>query len=192
MRVGGWIPTFTGRKFYPLDPRLEDITIEDIAHHLSMQVRWTGAVQTFYSTAQHSVLVSYACPPEDAFWALLHDASEAYLHDINRILKHAPQLAGYRNIEDGLQLLIYARFGLVGPVPRSVKVADDLLAETERRDLVPRGTPDMDADPARCAEWVIRPVAQDAAEQMFLARFRQLWSSVEQADNRTTSLTEAR
>ncbi len=174
MRIGGWIATFSGRKFYPLDPRLDEISIVDIAHHLSMQVRWTGAVHAFYSTAQHSVLVSYTCLPEDALYGLLHDAAEAYLHDINRPLKQAPALVGYRNIEDRLQLLIFARFGLVAPMPASVKHADDLLAETERRDLLPRGLVDMDADPAKCAPWVIRPMCQAAAEEAFLKRFNRL------------------
>jgi hypothetical protein len=28
---GGWIQTFTGKMFYPLQPRIEDICIEDKA-----------------------------------------------------------------------------------------------------------------------------------------------------------------
>ena len=180
-RVGGWIPTYTGRKFYPLDPRLEDIDIKDIAHHLSRQVRWTGAVHTFFSTAQHSLLVSYLCDPPDALYGLLHDASEAYLHDINRVVKQLDALSGYRDLEERIQRVIFARFRLNGPMPASVKRADDLLAETERRDLLPRGTPDMAADPARCLDWSIVPKSPQDSERAFLARFDALWDFTEEA-----------
>lgn len=176
-RVGDWIPTFSGRKFYPLDPRPEEISIVDIAHHLSMQARWTGAVHAFYSIAQHAILVSYACLPEDALYGLLHDAAEAYLHDINRTVKRLPVMVGYRHLEDGLQQLILAKFGLHGPMPASVRHADDLLAETERRDLLRPGTVDMDADPSRCAPWTIKPMPPEAAEAAFLKRFKQLTST---------------
>lgn len=51
----------TPRKFYPLDPRAEDVFIEDIALSLSRQARYLGhtrADEDPLSVAQHSVLVS--------------------------------------------------------------------------------------------------------------------------------------
>lgn len=39
-RKGVWIQTYTGRMFWPLDPRPEEIWIEDIAHALSLQCRF--------------------------------------------------------------------------------------------------------------------------------------------------------
>src|SRR5262245_14523978 len=57
-----WIQTYTGRKFYPFAPFINDIDPEDIAHALSLQCRWNGhikAVGSFYSVAQHAVLCSY-------------------------------------------------------------------------------------------------------------------------------------
>jgi hypothetical protein len=41
-RKGDWFVTFTGRRFYPLDARVEDIDIRDIAHSLALQSRWMG------------------------------------------------------------------------------------------------------------------------------------------------------
>lgn len=35
-RIGDWMQTYTGRQFWPIDPRPEEIEIEDIAHALSM------------------------------------------------------------------------------------------------------------------------------------------------------------
>src|SRR5487761_1741512 len=47
-RKGDWIATFTGRAFWPLDPRPEDVVIEDIAHALSMLCRYGGHCRRFY------------------------------------------------------------------------------------------------------------------------------------------------
>jgi 5'-deoxynucleotidase YfbR-like HD superfamily hydrolase len=44
----GWIQTFTGKQFYPLDIREDDIDIVDIAHSLSMQCRYSGHSEKFY------------------------------------------------------------------------------------------------------------------------------------------------
>lgn len=82
-RGAAWILTSTGRQFWPLQPRADEICIEDIAHHLSMQCRFTGATRFHYSVAQHSVLVSQLAPDgENPLWGLLHDAAEAYLVDV--------------------------------------------------------------------------------------------------------------
>src|SRR4051812_30250690 len=81
-RVGNWMQTFTGRQFWPVDPRADEIAIEDIARALAMTCRFGGHVRFHYSVAQHSFLVSLVCSPEHALWGLLHDASEAYLGDV--------------------------------------------------------------------------------------------------------------
>jgi hypothetical protein len=39
MRRGNWQQTFTGRQFWPLDPRPEEVCADDIAHALSLQCR---------------------------------------------------------------------------------------------------------------------------------------------------------
>ena len=76
-RIGDWIQTYTGRQFWPLDPRVDEIHIEDIAHSLSMRCCYGGHLTDFYSVAEHSVLVSLHVPQEFALWGLLHDAAEA-------------------------------------------------------------------------------------------------------------------
>lgn len=131
-----WIQTFSGRRFNPTDPNPDAIVIQDIAHALSMQCRFSGHCQEFYSVAQHSVYVSHICNTEDALWGLLHDASETYLVDIPRPLKHSGKFGAYIEMESVMQLAICQRFGLDPVEPPSVKVADKILLATEARDLM--------------------------------------------------------
>lgn len=69
--------TYTGRTFYPFDPRPEDICIEDIAHSLSNMCRFCGHVREFYSVAEHSVRGASHLYGLNALQFLLHDAAEA-------------------------------------------------------------------------------------------------------------------
>ncbi len=90
----------SGHDIDPLNVKPADITIEDIAHGLSMTCRFAGQCRLYYSVAQHSVLVSTLVPESMALWGLLHDASEAYLGDIYGPLKQ--YLPNYLAIENHL------------------------------------------------------------------------------------------
>lgn len=79
--------TFTGRVFSIDDPRPSHVDVRDIAHHLSIENRYGGAVREPYSVAQHSVIVSENVPACYALEALLHDAAETYLGDLIRGVK---------------------------------------------------------------------------------------------------------
>src|SRR5574342_1090607 len=100
MNLNGSIITYTGRLFWPLSPRLEDINILDICHALSNQTRFTGHTREFYSVAQHSCLVSDLLPEKFKLDGLLHDASEAYLMDLARPVKELEQMTFFREAED--------------------------------------------------------------------------------------------
>ena len=130
-RKGGWCQTFTGRQFWPLDPKPEDVCVEDIAHHLSQLCRFTGASKFLYSVAEHSIRVAMEVPLEDKLWGLLNDASEAYLCDLAAPIKRCPELASYRDLEDAVQAAVCERFGLSPGMPASVKEADLRMLATE-------------------------------------------------------------
>ena len=129
-RVGDWMQTYTGRMFWPLDPRPEEIDIEDIAHALSLQCRFAGHCNRFYSVAEHSVLMSKKVAPEHALWALMHDAAEAYCTDIVRPLKRS--LIGYLEIEARIMTAICQKFNLSPVMPTEVKQADNQILNDER------------------------------------------------------------
>lgn len=133
---GDWMQTFTGQQFYPMSPSAEDVDPIDIAHALGLLCRYNGHIDRFYSVAEHCVLMSQAVPEEDALWALLHDATEAYVGDMIRPLKlHMPD---YRAAEDRVMDAIVTRFGLrSNEMPASVKDADSRILLTERAALMP-------------------------------------------------------
>jgi hypothetical protein len=136
-----WIQTRSGKKFFPLKPMLEDIVLSDIAHALSNICRYTGHVSRFYSVGEHSVRVSRRVlaltnDPELSLWGLMHDASEAYLADIARPVKHQTEMTGYRVAEHRLQQVICQRFGLPLEEPKVIHQADVELLSTEAHELM--------------------------------------------------------
>ena len=173
-RDGDWMQTFTGKQFWPMDPRVDEVCIADIAHALSMQCRYAGHCTEFYSVAEHSVRVSWIVPAPCAMWGLLHDASEAYLVDLPRPIKRYSALGDrYREIEERLMLVIAARFGLGDQEPSEVKDADDVMLMTEKRDLMPN-SPAKWRETSEPLASVILPWAPAIAEQRFMHRYEHL------------------
>lgn len=169
-----WIQTYSGRQFWPLNARVSDVYIVDIAHALSLICRYTGHVREFYSVAQHSVIASLIVPVEDAKWALLHDAAEAYLCDVARPIK--PFLGDYRAIEHNLMRVICSAFGLPSEEPASVRQADLVLLATERRDLMAAPpVPWVSTKNVTPLDGIIHPLPPAKAKELFLARFKELF-----------------
>ena len=171
----GFIGTFSGMRFWPLEPDPEKVCIEDIAHALSCQCRFGGHSSRFYSVAEHSIRVSKLCAPEDALWGLLHDASEAYLVDLPRPLKELPEFAAYREAESRLQRVIVVSFGLSPEQPASVTEADDTMLWIEAHSL---GAIEEEAiRETRAPFEITAPLLPAEAERLFLDRFKELTAS---------------
>src|ERR1017187_3689810 len=171
--LDGFIGTFSGLRFWPLDPNPEQILIADIAHALAHQCRFGGHASKFYSVAEHSVHVSRICPVQDTLWGLLHDASEAYLVDLPRPLKLLPEFAAYREAERRLQRAVAVRFGLAPEQPASVTEADDTMLWIEAHSLL--GSMPVEAvRDTRPPFEITNPLLPVEAERLFLARFKEL------------------
>jgi hypothetical protein len=164
--------TFSGGFMRPLDPQPEDILIEDIAHALANQCRWTGHVAEFFSVAEHSMNVAKLVPEELRLTALLHDASEAYLADLARPIKKAPGLGEvYLEVEARLEAAIAERFG-IDPDPlghKAVKQADEQALWAEAKALLPVLGEQMPEPPDSIVINCLRP---RAAKKKFLAAFK--------------------
>ena len=135
MSLNIYISTFLGNRFYPQDPRVEDIDIEDIAHGLAYTCRFNGQTTAFYSVAQHSLMVADLVPNELKLDALMHDAAEAYLGDVVKPLKAL--LPEYRVIEEQVSNIIAEAFKLGDCCHPTIKRADLIALATEKRDLMP-------------------------------------------------------
>lgn len=173
----GWMITYTGRKFYPFDPRPEDINIFDIAHHLSNICRYTGAVSKFYSVAQHCVMGSHICTG-NPFRFLMHDATEAYLVDVPRPIKHAIEFKTYREVEHRLEKVLLPIFGITNiEMPPDVARVDFFMCVWEGVSLMPM-VPDSHWGKYRdeVDGWPgIDPWLPEVAESKFLDRFYELY-----------------
>lgn len=82
--------------------------------------------------------MSYAVTPENALWALLHDATEAYIVDVPRPIKR--QLTNYQEIEENLMAVIAEVYGLPYIQPDEVHEADSRILINERNLLMHNGT----------------------------------------------------
>lgn len=129
-----WILTRSGRQFDFVDPQPDMICIEDIAEGLAKECRYNGQCRGLYSVAQHSELGSYLVPEAFAMEFLLHDASEAYCKDITR--PHKDLMPEYRVIEKRVDRAIRAKFMLPEAPSDVVKVVDNIMLVTERRDIM--------------------------------------------------------
>ena len=162
--------TFSGKKFDPMHMNSEDVSLEDLAHALSLLCRGGGHLKYFYSIGQHSIncmkearargwskRVQLAC--------LLHDASEAYIADIIRPVKaHLPE---YYKIESKIMTCIFDKFGLddLSEEENSRwKQLDDEILDHELRELM-IGEKDRPIKPLASVPDMAEQNWRDVAEQ---------------------------
>lgn len=175
--------TASGRAYWPLDPRPEEVFIEDIAAGLSRECRFAGQLREdvdHYSVAEHSVHGSYLVPPAYAFEFLMHDAVEGLIKDLLRPIK--VDMPEYRRIEDLNAAVFAVRFGLPLEQSRCVKHADIAMLFAERKAVMaPLRIPELESswgmglvtplwfDPNKIEGWSAR-----RARFRFLERFYEL------------------
>jgi hypothetical protein len=85
-KYDGCVPTHSGGSFNLLDPKPEGVVLEDVIHGMAYTYRFGGQIGPI-TILEHCILVSKII---EAMWpkskarmpGLLHDACEAYGHDI--------------------------------------------------------------------------------------------------------------
>ena len=168
-----YVSTFSGNRFYPLEPRIDRVAIEDIAHGLAYQCRFNGQTCEFYSVAQHSLVVAALVPPRLRMAALLHDAAEAYLGDMVKPLKVL--LPEFAAIEDKVTRIIGDTFGVDFSDYGPIKEADLIALATEKRDLMPHSVERWaHLDTVRALPDPIVPMSPRDAKLAFLGEFERL------------------
>lgn len=175
-RKGDWFPLFSMRRFWPEDPRPEDIDIHDIARGLSRINRFNGQTKgPPYPVAQHSVYASYLF---ESPFSLMHDSGETYLGDmvtpVKRLIKEL-----YEPLEEGVMQAVATKYGftMLQSERDSVKKVDLIMLSTEVRDLTPCGilNPKINKRielPRK--EPIKRCWSPEEAEERFLKRFEEL------------------
>lgn len=184
----GWIQTFTGKKFYPLDPDPNTFDIRDQAAALSKQCRYLGHVQRFYSVAEHAVRMSREAelrkyPLMIQQQCLVHDNTEAYLGDMPRPLKLLEAFNDYNAAEERLQHMLFDWLYLEPEIHPAVKALDMEILGTEVNALKCPIHPDWPAtltngklaDPWPHVDPLNIGWMPWKAENVYLARFLELW-----------------
>lgn len=171
--VGPTIMLRSGAWFDFCAPASSEFTIEDIGHGLANICRYSGQCRSFYSVAEHSILVSETAKGFE-LEALLHDAAEAFLGDITRPLKQ--MLPEYKRIEADVERAILDQFGIIGPLPPQVKQADLRVLAAEQKQIMPEGTDGwVRGQKVEPAPIVVRHLSPDEAKREFLDRFEALY-----------------
>ncbi|WP_375263593.1 hypothetical protein [Palleronia sp.] len=166
---GSTITLASGKLFDFLDPHGSDFRSEDIAHGLAHVCRYAGQCRSFYSVAEHSLLVADTVD-EFAYEALLHDASEAFIGDVTRPFKQL--LPEYRQIEAAVEDAIIQRFGMDRNFKDTVKRTDLRVLAAEQAQVMAPG----------CADWAleagvvpapveVQHLSPAAAKEAFLSQY---------------------
>lgn len=188
-RKGDWMQTYSGGRFYPADPRKEDLDMPSMVMSLCTKNRYNGHCLP-YNVAEHSILISKLVKPRaksiakwgaDALrmvqkFALVHDNVESIITDMVRPIKRVlGKENDYFKIERNVEATaIFPFFGLdIADLPEEVIELDTAICVLERRVLH-----------ARASEWHL-PFAEPQATilglewfeagEAWLRRYCELW-----------------
>lgn len=195
------IQTFTGVFVDVFNPDPNEIAIEDIAHALANQCRFSGHTNPRWSVASHCLLVCGLLAEQHKLAGLLHDGAEAYLVDLPRPIKRHPSMSIYRELDAMTEFVIASKYGVEYPWNEAVHYADRIAIWAEA-DLFMHGTDDWEEyrpqihhrDDVAHAKALIAELIHFDPEAMFLKQFKVLSGgdvhSIETTASRQVSETE--
>lgn len=170
---GPFISTYSGALFYVNEMNVKDVPILDIAQALSMNCRFNGHIERFYSVAEHSVLVSKLVSRESALYGLLHDYAEAFVSDVPRPFKAS--ITGHEEFESAVMANVCELYGLPLELPDDVAYVDTHICAAEARVLaksVPEWVKHYDSNVVKPED--IKGLSPRDARNAFMNRFNEL------------------
>jgi hypothetical protein len=193
-----WIECVSGIRFEFLDPKPEQILVNDIAHALGNNCRFVGQCRKFYSVAEHSWHVARmleGTPLRVQLAGLLHDASEAYITDVASPVKQF--MPEYRQMEDVIMAAISKKYGLEYPPHPAVKQCDLLALSNESHHLLLSKGNDWDMWKNIKRPPIIdayRPVGMspETAAEVFLDKFHELRMAIRLEEKQENERTNRR
>lgn len=184
--------TASGRRMRIDVPQPGDIHFPDIAAQLAKLCRFAGATTTFYSVAQHSVLVAdivlarWPGHHQAALYGLLHDAHEVVIGDIpapardylHRAVGWTLLDAYAQDIDEAVTIAAGLPWPVPGDIAQAVGCADRVARHAEARCLLAepaRGVPPW-PELTDLKPWhkPVKPLPWDKAETLFVARLTEL------------------
>jgi len=163
--------TYSRQTVYPFNPNPSDFTIDVVAHALSLKCRFNGQCREFYSVAQHSVIVSNACSPENQLWGLFHELDEVFLPDIPTPIKH--HIKEWKELSKKHLNAGADAFGLHRLMPDEVKEMDLRALSTEREDIMVDFT-NLWGDLPKRFDFTIKPLSWQESEKLFLDKYKEI------------------
>lgn len=151
----GTTTTYSGVEIDLNNPDVTDVTIEDIAHSLSLLCRWNGTSEHFFSVAEHSVMVAELLPPSHRLGGLMHDSEESILGDnISPLKEIVPELVFIGN---NLRTMITDKFNVYYDHSMIKKADREQLKWEYTNIIVGKG----------------KGLSPKAAERLFLEKFKE-------------------
>ena len=162
----GNVPTYTGLSFSVLQPKSSMVRVEDIARGLSYTYRFGGLVGSM-TVAEHSVLVSEII---EVLWpdtntelaGLLHDACEAYTHDIQATVRDfitvttpSGETISWADLERRLNQA----------VSKAISDGSDFYSkpEVQAADIIALAIEKLACDTIRDEKWGLPPIPQEVS-----------------------------
>lgn len=163
-------------------PTPEQIMIEDIAHHLAMQVRFNGAINRFYSIGEHCCYVAAYAPASHMLYYLLHDAAEYITGDFTTPIKQMiwgvdyKKNTDYNNLFNKFDRIIIEKFNLsyagFKKIYPDIKAAEHIVHDFEKKFLRgPHTTPVTAFPEGHPLYESVFGMSIDEAEKTFLSIF---------------------
>lgn len=169
-----------GRLFNPIEPDPALMSLEVISNALALCTRFAGQSRSFYSIAQHSVLVAVLTDQdhEAQRCALLHDADECFgLPDLPTPVK--PLFPEYVAAQKRIGAAVDERYRITPDLHARIKPADRqaLLIEKRRlKDLRNAGYWDTWSAGVSIPDWIsIDPLGPEESLRLIRSAFRRVF-----------------